>query len=650
LPNTPARFFDDSTTPDGDIKRLLLDRANYYATTGGHGGCRGCGEVTALRLVMSMSHALGDKRRRTHLRELDSLLTRLQAKLDSPQVLDPGRRARIASIIETLDRRLYLYEDGPTGNGPSSTVIANSTGCSSVYASTMPFNSYVDPWVNSLFQDAQPLAKGIFEGICAQVVSDIRALRLAQLELDDAYHPATHDKELRMLSWGGFTPGELGLLPTVMTVGGDGANYDIGFGAMSRVLASDTPIKMIVLNSGVYSNTGGQTSTSSFTAQDSDLSRFGSAGDGKHEHRKELGLLASFHPNVFVCATSTAFQSHFLTSTMELLNYTTGPAVMDVYTPCGSEHGIPEAASNARARLAVESRMNPLFVHDPRLGTSLNESFSIEGNPDPDRDWTTTTLQYVDDAGLLQLMTTPLTPAEFALGEVRFKKQFRTLAPELEAVAVPIDEYVDLPGSQRDGRVPFIYATDQDRHLTKVACSASIVALVDERRRYWHTLQYLTGEHETRLSARHRSDIEALQAQYDQAMQQRETSLDDIARAMSDLAASSGAPAGFGGAVPTGLSPGAGTRAAVPSAPAAAVGVLTGPVYLDPADEALCNDCGTCYQELPQFFEKATVIIDGTARTIARMVPGAAEGVEVTPELRKRIDRVRATCDAEIIR
>ena len=75
-----------------------------------------------------------------------------------------------------------------------------------------------------------------------------------------------------------------------------------------------------------------------------------------------------------------------------------------------------------------------------------------------------------------------------------------------------------------------------------------------------------------------------------------------------------------------------------------------GPIWIDTADEALCNDCGTCYQELPQFFTKTTVVIDGEARVIARMIPGAAESVEVTPEVAKRIDRVRANCDAEIIR
>ncbi len=548
LPNTPKRFYEGSTGLDGDLKRLLLDRPNFYATAGGHGGCRGCGEVTAIRLVMATSHALGDGRRRAHLRALDTLVGQLQEKRAGLEPGDVERRARISSLISTLETRLYLYEGGPTGNGPASTVIANATGCSSVYASTMPFNSYLDPWVNSLFQDSQPLAKGIFEGISAQVVSDVKALRAARLELDDAYDPAVHEREFRMLSWSEFTPEELDLLPTVLTIGGDGASYDIGFGAMSRVLASDTPIKVLVLDSGAYSNTGGQASTSSFTAQDSDLARFGASHDGKHEGRKELGLIASFHPHVFACATSTAMHGHFLQSTMRLLEYP-APAVMDVYTPCGGEQGISESSSNARARLAVESRMHPLFVHDPRQGSTLHDWFSLEGNPDIDKTWTSSTLEYLDGDDNLQLLSTPLTPAEFALGEVRFKKQFRRLAAELEENALPIHEYVELPRPQREGRIPFVYATDEDRHLIKVSCSEGIVSLVEDRRRYWQTLQYLSGVHEAQLTALHRSDIDDLKALYDQATQERERSLDDIARAMSELATSSKAPAGpgFGG-------------------------------------------------------------------------------------------------------
>jgi pyruvate-ferredoxin/flavodoxin oxidoreductase len=647
LPDTPKRFYDGAMTGEGDRKRLLLDLPNFYSTTGGHGACRGCGEVTAIRLVMATSHARGQERRKTHLRELTGLVDALVAKR-AEVADDAARRDRIDRLVATLERRLYLYEGGPTGNGPASTVVSNATGCSSVYASTMPFNSYLDPWVNSLFQDSQPLAKGIFEGISAQTVPDVKALRLARLELDDAFDPDRHEAELRMLTWEQFTRDERDLLPTVLTIGGDGASYDIGFGAMSRILVSDTPIKVLVLNSGAYSNTGGQTSTSSYTGQDSDLARFGGAHHGKHESRKELGLLASFHPNVFACATSTSMHGHFLATTMDMLDYPS-PAVMDVYTPCGSEHGISEAHSNARARLAVESRMHPLFVHDPRRGTTLHDWFSLDGNPDADKTWTTSTLEHVDDDGTVALLTTALTPAVFALGEVRFRKQFRRVRPDEEATAVPIDEYVEMAPADRGTLVPFVHATDDNRRLIKVACSTEIVRLVEDRRRYWQTLQYLAGVHAEQLTALHRADFDALQAQYDEAMAARESSMDDIARAMAELATSSRAPVSVGAGLSFGAGPGAAPAATAAPADEDSC-VPTGPIYLDPADEATCTDCGTCYQELPQFFEKTTVVIDGAARQIARMIPGSAQKVEVTPEIAKRIARVKATCDAEIIR
>ena len=650
-PNTPERFTEGSDTPEGDIKRLLLDHDTFWATTGGHGGCRGCGEVTAIRLVMATSHALGDKHRRQHIKDLTSLIDKLYAKADT--VSEESRKARIGEAIKTLEHRLYLQEGGPTGNGPASTIIANATGCSSVYASTMPYNPYVDPWVNSLFQDAQPLAKGIFEGTASQTTADVRALRVAELELSDAYDPDVHDRELAMLGWGQFSKSELELLPTIMTIGGDGASYDIGFGAMSRVLASETPIKVMVLNSGVYSNTGGQASTASLTSQDSDLSRHGSAHDGKHESRKELGLLASFHPGVYVCATSTAIQGHFLRHAMEFLQYTDGPSVLDVYTPCGSEHGIPEDASARRARLAVESRMNPVFVHDPRRGSTLHEWFSLEGNPDVDKTWSTQDLAYRDDAGDLQLLTTPLTPAEFALGETRFRKQFQRLAPDLEAVAVPIDEFIELPREQQATRVPFVYATDDDQHLIKVRCSSQIVALVRDRKRYWQMLQYLSGTHEAQLDALHKSDLADLQSRYETAMRDRENSIDEIARAMSSLASSSQAPVSLGASIPmrpAGAVPSAGLAAASASEPAgAATAVADRPIFLAENDIPKCNDCGTCYQELPQFFESTTMVIDGAPQRVARMIPGALDTVPITPDLEKRMDRVKKTCDAEII-
>lgn len=656
LPSTPQRFVAGAASPEGDIKRLLLDRENYYTTTGGHGACRGCGEVTAIRLMTSLSHALGTERRRTRERELGTLVTALRDKMMSLPAEDADRRERIASTVATLESALYRLEGGPTGNGPSSTVIANATGCSSVYSSTMPFTQYLDPWVNGLFQDAQPLAKGIFEGISAGTVPEIRAERVARMELEDAYDPAVHDKDLTLLTWQGFTPEEMGALPTVITLGGDGASYDIGFGAMSRVLTSRTPVKVMVLDTGAYSNTGGQASTASFVGQDSDLARFGGAHGGKTEQRKELALLASFHPGVFACSTSTALHGHFLSTSLSYLGYGEGAAMMNVYTPCSTENGIAEDLSNARSRLAVESRVTPLFVHDPRKGATLAERFSLDGNPDVDADWTTSTIEYVDESGTPQLMETPLTPAEFALGEGRFAKHFKRLPADQEDRAVPVHEFVDLAVEDRADKVPFVYATDDDRHLIKIRCAGPIIDLVEDRRHYWRTLQDLAGLGTARLTAAHKAEVADLQARYEEAAQARETSLDDIARAMSDLATSSAAPSALGGlGAALGGALGGGAPAAAPPAAggapdrAGAAGPDL-PIYLDPADVPLCNDCGTCYQDLPQFFEKATMMIDGESRVVGRMIPGSTDGVEITPELQARITRVRDNCDAEIIR
>jgi pyruvate-ferredoxin/flavodoxin oxidoreductase len=522
-------------------------------------------------------------------------------------------------------------------------VFANATGCSSVYASTFPFNPYTDPWVNSLFQDTPAVAKGIFEGLVANALDDIRALRVAKLDLDDAYDPQVHDRFFKLFTWADFTPDEKALLPTVISMGGDGATYDIGFGALSRLLATTTPIKVVVLNTGVYSNTGGQASTASLTGQDSDLSRFGAAHRGKQDQRKELGLIAAFHPSVLVVQSSTALQGHFWSNLMKYLTYNESPAVLDVYTPCQAEHGIADAVASRHARLAIESRMNPVFVHDPRGGVDLHKRFSLDGNLDVDKDWATTSLEYVEN-GAPKLMKMPFTPADFAATETRFKKQFRPLPAD--AIGVPVHEYIDLAPAEQAGKSPFVYSTDDDKKLIKLEVSHTLVQLVLDRRKYWRTLQYLAGIDVVQLDASHRSELAALRQQYDTAVNDRETSLDSIARAMSELAASSNAPITGVAAAMSGAAAAPATQAAAPAKAAGGNGAL---VSLAETDISKCTNCKTCYQELGELFEKTTIIVEGVSKEVGHLIPGVLEKVKPTPELKTKVARVAANCDAEII-
>ncbi len=643
-PNTPARYIEDAFATDGDIKRMMLDRDTYYATTGGHGACRGCGEVTAIRQVVSASHAIHDRRLKGHIRELESLVTDLEAKL--PEVAgDAVRAARISNALKVLEKRLFLMEGGPTGNGPAAMVVANATGCSSVYASTFPYNPYNDPWVNSLFQDGPALSKGIFEGLTATAAVDFKALRVARLELADAYDSATDDAFLRNFEWHEFSSKERSLLPTVINISGDGAAYDIGFGALSRLLASNTPVKVMVLNSGVYSNTGGQTSTASLSGQDSDLSRFGPALSGKQEDRKELGLIAAFHPDVFVVQSATSMPGHFLKNLMAYLEHNSSPAVMDVYTPCQAEHGIADAAAHNRSKLAVEARVSPVFVHDPKAGATLEDRFLLDGNPAVEKDWSTTTIEYVED-GAVKLMDVPLTPADFAFEETRFKKQFRPLAEGADGV--PVHEYIDLPPAERFGKAAFVYATDGERRLVRLEVGTTVVHLVEERRRNWRTLQHLAGMDVERLDTAHHAELAALQQRYDEAIAEREASMDSIASGMSELAAASGAPAaiGLGGALsPVAAAASAATDAAAPSSDGG-----SDIPHIHEEDVPLCSDCKTCYQEIPELFELTKIVVDGQVKSVAHTIPGALEKVKMTPQLKARLAKVAANCDSEIIK
>jgi pyruvate/2-oxoacid:ferredoxin oxidoreductase beta subunit len=223
-----------------------------------------------------------------------------------------------------------------------------ATGCNTVYGSTYPYNPYLVTWMNSLFENAPTTAMGV------RARWDQRGWK---------------DKRLWVL-------------------GGDGAMYDIGFQALSRMMASGMDIKVLVLDTQVYSNTGGETSTASFTAQNAKMSAYGKAVHGKKESRKELGRIAMMHPNTYVAQTSAALPNHFYRAVAEANEYP-GPAIVLAYTTCQPEHGVADNMSRHQAKLAVDSRAWPVFIYDPRKGDTIRERLDLQGNPAMKNDWYT---------------------------------------------------------------------------------------------------------------------------------------------------------------------------------------------------------------------------------------------------------------------
>ena len=220
-----------------------------------------------------------------------------------------------------------------------------------------------------------------------------------------------------------FTDEEFHLCPPILSIGGDGAMMDIGFQNLSRLMASGKPIRVMVLDTQVYSNTGGQACTSGFTGQVADMSAWGKAEHGKSEVRKELAFIAMAHRGVFVHQSSQASASHLIQGVIKGLN-TRRPALFNIYTPCPVEHGLADDWAPTAAKLALEARAFPFLTYDPDGGEDIADCLSLDGNPAVDEVWPTYELQYVDEEGNEASMELPLTVADWAATEVRFRKNF----------------------------------------------------------------------------------------------------------------------------------------------------------------------------------------------------------------------------------
>lgn len=537
LPETDDRYVNISDLEQGIgvLSSLLLKQRNYQSTVGGDGACMGCGEKTDIHLVLSAVNALLIPRVELHVRELDELIVGLENKTRSLVAADADLEAiarggdggadvhvggehhaeveRLLALSRELKDLRWRYSEGPSGKGRSRAGFANSTGCSSVWGSTYPFNPYPFPWANHLFQDAPSLAVGIFEGHMRKMADGFVSVRKAKLAIAGDYDPEVHEPFFTKFDWEQFTDDEFALCPPLFAVGGDGAMMDIGFQNLSRLLATNKPIRVVVVDTQVYSNTGGQACTSGFTGQVSDMAAYGIDHHGKEEKRKELSLLAIAHRGAFVLQTSQGAPTHLLGNVLKGLR-ARRPSIFILNTPCPVEWGIGDSAAPDAARLALESRAVPHLVYDPEGGPDLADCIDLEGNPSPEDDWPTYELHYVEASkeGAAETfeertMTIPVTTADWAVHEARFGKHFSPIpATDDDTEWVPFHEYVALANDEREGRSAFIYMTDAERKLERLAVSEEIVALAEERLGFWHQLREMAG---VVVSGKARNTLEA---------------------------------------------------------------------------------------------------------------------------------------------
>ncbi len=273
-------------------------------------------------------------------------------------------------------------------------LVANATGCSSIYSGSTPLTPFCTDkegqgvaWANSLFEDNAEYGYGMRIATDTKLKAIVEILSAAKERdtveeelkacIDEYFENIKNRQAMRTIA-----PKLAGLVKaskdeqvkavlayerdlqdkSVWIVGGDGWGYDIGYGGLDHVLANDEDVNVLLLDTEVYSNTGGQSSKSSQTGS---IAKF--TASGKTSAKKNLALIAMSYGTVYVAQISLGANPVAAIKALKEAESYDGPSLIICYAPCAN-HGIKGGLANSmrQERLAVECGYFPIFRYDPR--------------------------------------------------------------------------------------------------------------------------------------------------------------------------------------------------------------------------------------------------------------------------------------------
>ena len=267
-------------------------------------------------------------------------------------------------------------------------IVANATGCSSIYGASTPSMPYSIPWANSLFEDNAEFGFGmriadntIKKQIVSLIENNIDKVKKSEMDIYKAYSEniceETANNLLEVIDETKIEE----LIPlkdfispkSVWMIGGDGWAYDIGYNGIDHVLASKENVNILVLDTEVYSNTGGQASKSTRVGA---VAKF--ASSGKKTAKKNLAKMALSYPHVYVGTISLGANAMQAIKVMKEAEAYNGPSIIIAYAPCIAQ-GIIKGMKNSiqEEKDATASGYFPLFHYHPESG-----EFKVDSNAD----------------------------------------------------------------------------------------------------------------------------------------------------------------------------------------------------------------------------------------------------------------------------
>ena len=555
LPDTPQKYlglYNDARPQDSKtatLRNMLMVRRNYDALVSGDGACAGCGEKSILRACAAVTeaymrplyHAKADRLRaksdaldKDGVQKLEALKVRNEAEYDllrqaiahmlmglggedekdtqariaaRPPISDAEIIGALTSVMrqEAFNHKNLQPIDGRLPNGMSVMAMAAHTGCNTVYGSTPPNNPHPYPWMNSLFQDGITVGWLMGESfivdhgrrsVIPERLTDALLNRATDVITPREYYEYVHFSDALM------TDQEILELPKVWVVGGDGGMGDIGYQNMSKVILQNRPnVKAVMLDTQVYSNTGGQNSDSTPMLGGNDMNVFGAATQGKNNEKKTVAeTFLAGHGSPFVAQISIANAPKLYRAILDGLEYR-GTSFLQCFTTCQPEHGVPDDMALTQAQRVRDSRGAPEFVFNPRLGETYQEALDVKGNPSIDMDWYETKFKSTNEPYRY-------TVAHWCATEARFRNHLKKVKPEEAAKLISLENmliritqqdvvYRRYLVSSHRSYVPdfgvYIKVQGASGGVEYRTLSRQLVLFCVERRKAWRMLQSKAG-------------------------------------------------------------------------------------------------------------------------------------------------------------
>lgn len=549
LPNTrqPTQELAASHEHVGAMPSLFLERHGLLSFTGGDSAEAGSGERLALRLVL----AIQESQSKAHIKQFCSHVAGLQdgieqvirktlahavnahnleaiaaglkeqdgkpfnvAELvqrtkdtDAANPIDRDHLQQLVELAQSLKDLYWRLTTGTHGTGRAGFSLVIASGTISRWAATFSHNPFLAPVCADSTGNAAAIAAGIVAAQVQKSCHDITLLRKAHQAIDG---PIEQRDWIAMerITWQDLTKEEQQFCPPLLLIGSEDAIGGNDLAQNMALLATDLPLKIVVL---AHLELG--------LARYEDTNNIAHSPDSSANWHTDLGMMALAHRSAIVVQTAINATEHLFDTVGKTLSVTR-PALIRIYTPCPVSHGFASNQTIAQSKLAVQSRLLPLYHYDPAGGKSIAQQINLDGNPDNNADWVTDTTGQT------------LTPVHWAVRQKRFAHCFAVLDESLKDT-VDIAAYTNMDAQSRRKKIPVVTIANENEQPVHYRLDRAIAELAHATLHRWRILQEMAsvvttdveGPIRSTIKAEHDKEIAALKADFAVQMQQLKTDL-----------------------------------------------------------------------------------------------------------------------------